>query len=96
MKRIFVLLLMWPLLGSAQATDDLPEMCAAAYIHANEDEKLEVWKATFSLRSDVLAEYRLMLKRYEDEDDLPADLLADAIRECDRVLSELRSKQSNP
>lgn len=96
MKWISTLLVMLPLLGSAQSIDDLPEMCAAAYIHENEDERLALWKGRFSLRTDVLTEYLLILKRYEDEDDLPAELMQEAISECDRVLSELQSQEIDP
>ena len=96
MKWMSTLLVMLPLLGSAQNVEDLPEMCAAAYMHANEDERLALWKGRFNLRTDVLIEYRLLLKRYEDEDDLPAELLQEAISECDRVLSELQSQEINP
>lgn len=96
MKPLYALIAMLPLMAQAQSVDDLPEMCAAAYMHANEDERLTLWKGYFHLRTDVLLEYRMLLKRYEDEDDLPAELLQQAMSECDRVLDELQSQEVHP
>lgn len=95
MKKMLALLVLLPVLGYTQtlSADDLPEMCAAAYILAAEEEKLLRWKAMFSLRSDVLREYLLLLHRYREEEDLPIDLLKEAIAECD-ALYEATSQAS--
>lgn len=98
MRTILALCVLLPALGLAQNVneDELPEMCAAAYIMAGDVETLRQWKGIFSLRTDIVLEYFRVLQRYEDEDDLPPELLAQAVTQCDRVLSETRSLQSDP
>lgn len=86
MRMIPVILALWCANGFAQiSAEDLPEMCAAAYIVAEREEALSLWKGLFPLRSDVLAEYLQTLRQYEEADDLPAELLALAVAECDAV-----------
>lgn len=87
MKRMLVLLALLPVLGYAQTmnADELPEMCAAAYVMGGEETKLKLWKGMYSLRTDLVMEYLQILQHYEDEDDLPAELLAQAIAECDAI-----------
>lgn len=82
--------------GSAQnvVAEDLPEMCAAAYIFQGADEKLALWKGMFSLRSDVVLEYHQLLQHYADADELPPALLQEAVEECDRVYDSVRHSQS--
>lgn len=92
---LIVLALSWSGLGLAQSAEDLPEMCAAAYIFAGQEEKLQRWKGMFQLRSDVVLEYYQVLQQYEDADDLPPALLQEAVDECDRVYDYQRSQQAD-
>ena len=71
--------------------DEIPEMCAGAYIMAGEEEKLLLWKAMFSLRSDIVIRYFEHLTKSEDEDELPPALLKQAVDECDEIYRDAQS-----
>lgn len=99
MKALLLFLLMsWFTLAGAEEMelgvmkiDELPEMCAGAYIMAGEEEKLILWKAMFSLRSDIVIRYFEYLTKSEDEDELPPALLKQAIDECDEIYRDAQS-----
>jgi hypothetical protein len=79
--------------GWSQTNGDLPEMCAATYMYQRDEEKLLRWQAMFRLRGELVTELYTTLKTYEEEGNLPASLVQEAIAECDRVYEFVSSLQ---